>query len=193
MLHSLSNRMALRLANHGIINPESIEVYVYGFELVFSFAFSTAIILLIGILLSRLLETVVFLTIFVLLRSFTGGYHAKTFIKCAVVTFSTYLSVIILSMFVSRLPLYIYIICLLIGLSIISAVAPVENPNKEIPQNKRIRHKIISIILYLVFSTMGLLFYNYKMAITSSVFFSLIADIILLLPKETMKGDLENG
>lgn len=185
--------MALRLANHGIINPESIEVYVYGFELVFSFAFSTAIILLIGILLSRLLETVVFLTIFVLLRSFTGGYHAKTFIKCAVVTFSTYLSVIILSMFVSRLPLYIYIICLLIGLSIISAVAPVENPNKEIPQNKRIRHKIISIILYLVFSTMGLLFYNYKMAITSSVFFSLIADIILLLPKETMKGDLENG
>ena len=173
MLHTLSNRMATRLANHGIINSESIEVYVYGLELVFSFFFSSVVILLIGILLSRVWETIVFLTIFVLLRSFTGGYHAKTFTRCAIVTFTTYISVIVLSIFVRYIPLYVYIM--------------------EIPQNKKIKHKITSMIIYLVFVTAGLFFYYYNVAITSSVFFSLVADIVLLLPKENMKGDLGSG
>ena len=193
MLHTLSNRMATRLANHGIINSESIEVYVYGLELVFSFFFSSVVILLIGILLSKVWETIVFLTIFVLLRSFTGGYHAKTFTRCAIVTFTTYISVIVLSIFVSYIPLYVYIMGVVIGFLIIAIVAPVEHPNKEIPQNKKIKHKITSMIIYLVFVTAGLFFHHYNMAITSSVFFSLVADIVLLLPKENMKGDLESG
>lgn len=190
MLHALSNRMAARLKNRGIINDENIDVYTYGFELLFSFLFSTSVIILIGTIMSKILETLVFLSIFVILRSYTGGYHAKTYAKCTVVTFSTYISVILLTVFIEFVPKSIYILGTSLCLLIIGVLAPIENQNKKILSSKKIRHKVTSIILGMAFSVIGLLFYRYNVAIVKAVLFSIIADVILMFPTIIMKGEV---
>lgn len=190
MLHALSNRMAARLKNRGIINDENIDVYTYGFELLFSFLFSTSVIILIGTIMSKILETLVFLSIFVILRSYTGGYHAETYAKCTVVTFSTYILVILLTVFIEFVPKSIYILGTSLCLLIIGVLAPIENQNKKILSSKKIRHKVTSIILGMAFSVIGLLFYRYNVAIVKAVLFSIIADVILMFPTIIMKGEV---
>ena len=182
--------MAARLKNRGIINDENIDVYTYGFELLFSFLFSTSVIILIGTIMSKMLETLVFLGIFVILRSYTGGYHAKTYAKCTVVTFSTYISVILLTVFIEFVPKSIYILGTSLCLLIIGVLAPIENQNKKILSSKKVRHKVTSIILGMAFSVIGLLFYRYNVAIVKAVLFSIIADVILMCPTLIMKGEV---
>ncbi len=189
MLHTISERFASRFARHGIISHDSIDVYVYGLELIFSFFASTSVILLIGTILSKIIETLIFLSVFVVLRSFTGGYHAKTYLRCAIVTYSTYLSVIICSSYIVVLRTA-YVIGMLMALLIIAILSPIENPNKTIHPRKKIRHKITSILITISFSVLGYILELNNKAIMSVVFFSIIADVILMIPNIIKKGEL---
>ena len=73
MLNKTAVRLAKKLLSLQIITEEVFDIYVYGLELLLSFFFSSSVIVIIGTILGRVIETLVFLLVFVLLRSFTGG------------------------------------------------------------------------------------------------------------------------
>lgn len=191
MLERLSDRIANSLVLQGIISKEDVDVYSYGLALLISFLFNSIVMLIVGILSHRLIETLLFLAVFVLLRSFTGGYHADTFQKCTVITFSTYGSVILLSTLNVITPVYLFAV--IVGLFIIVWVAPVEHPNKEISARKKVHHKVTSLVLYIVFSASGFLLGNFNTRYKSVVFFALLADVVLLFIKNSKKGEVQNG
>ena len=66
MNHKLSVLICQKLAKHGIISKDIEEVYIYGFELILSFLISVSIILTIGIFITKIFETIVFLVLFIL-------------------------------------------------------------------------------------------------------------------------------
>lgn len=189
MLEKVSDKIANSLVLQGIISKDDVEVYSYGLALLISFLFNTLVMLIVGGLIHRLIETLLFLAVFVLLRSFTGGYHADTFQKCMIITFSTYGSVIMLSSINVVLP--VYFVAVLVGFFIVLAMAPVEHPNKEISDRKKVHHKITSIALYLFFSVSGFLLNNYNTRYKSVIFFALFADIVLLFIRKSKKGEEE--
>lgn len=190
MLYRISSGIAKKMATFGIVSQESVDTYVYGIELLVSFFFSAGIIITIGLIAGKIIETIVFLSVFIILRSFTGGFHANTFIKCTIITLLTYGIVLLLSCFIT-IPLPVYLAFTLIELVLISIFAPIENINKPIKGKKRIRHKVTSIVLLILFAGIGFLlnyFFNLK-ALGSTVFFSLVVDTLLLFPREKRKEE----
>ena len=78
MLNKMAVKITDKLVLKKIVSDDMADIYIYGFELLISFFFSTIGVLIIGIILGRFLQTLMFLATFILLRSFTGGYHANT-------------------------------------------------------------------------------------------------------------------
>ena len=191
MLEYLSDKIAKVLVSQKIISDCDMDVYAYGLALLLSFIFNTVIMFVIGIITHRLVETILFLIVFVILRSFSGGYHADTFLKCMIITFSTYALVISLS--AVKVSLIVYLAILFVGFFIVLIKTPIEHPNKEISVRDKKHHKITSVILYTVFSGLGVVLDNYNTRFKSTIFFALLTVIVLLFIKESTKGDIQNG
>ena len=65
MLNKLAVKITTKLLSHKVITDEMSDIYIYGFKLLLSFLFSTTIIVIIGAILGRIIQTFVFLTIFI--------------------------------------------------------------------------------------------------------------------------------
>ena len=182
MLNKTACFMAKRLLQSQIIQQDSYDVYVYGFELLLAFLLSTSLVILIGIIIKKIAETIVFLTVFIFLRSFSGGYHANKYYICIIGTICVYIAVILLASFL-HVNTVMYGFLVVIGFVMLYILAPVENPNKKITMKKKRLYKWISIALFLSFAAVGILSACAFSMETNTVFFTLCADILLMLPK----------
>ena len=149
MLNKMAVKITDKLVLKKIVSDDMADIYIYGFELLISFFFSTIGVLIIGIILGRFLQTLMFLATFILLRSFTGGYHANTYAVCSIVTFSLFGIVLLLAEFVF-VPLYLYPILGLIGTIIMVWQVPIEHPNKKLSDDQKRKYKVISLVLFLM-------------------------------------------
>lgn len=77
MITNLSNRISIFLLSKKIITLEEIKIYQYGFEMILSTILGFMITLAIGFLLNIKVLSLLYYTIFVLIRQLTGGYHAN--------------------------------------------------------------------------------------------------------------------
>ena len=186
MLNQIATKLSQRLLLKQVITADYFDIYVYGFELLISSLLSTSLILIFGILMGQLLQTITFLIVFILLRSFSGGYHANTYIVCSVVTFSCFGIVLLLSHFVT-IHWVMYIFLAAVGILLLLIFAPIENPNKEITPMQRKKHKKTSVLLFSVIVLLGFLSTNFLPNIGSTIFFTLMADLILLFIKTNRK------
>lgn len=182
MLNKMAVKITDKLVLKKIVSDDMADIYIYGFELLISFFFSTIGVLIIGIILGRFLQTLMFLATFILLRSFTGGYHANTYAVCSIVTFSLFGIVLLLAEFVF-VPLYLYPILGLIGTIIMVWQVPIEHPNKKLSDDQKRKYKVISLVLFLMFIAAGWLFCYFGSLLGAIVFYTLIADIMLLFFK----------
>jgi accessory gene regulator B len=187
MLNKLAAKISSKMLQRGIISDEMFDIYVYGFELVLSFLFGVAVMLFIGIVSDRIFHTLIFLLVFVTLRSFTGGYHANTYGVCFMVTISIFVVTLLLSEYIN-ISWWYYCFLLLIGVPIIYVVAPIEHPNKPLDMDDKARCKMISIILFLSFNTVGMVFTKVNVTLSAVIFFTLVFDLILLFYKSKEGG-----
>lgn len=151
MLHRLSKRIAESLLAKQCFAQEDLDIYIYGTELVLSFALGMSMILVLSVLFSALAEGLVFLASFILLRSYTGGYHCYTYVKC---------NTLFVCLFISALLLYRVMVLhtpvmaaatgvLLLGSgAVLLRYAPVEHPNKPLGQKHRRRCRAVALCLY---------------------------------------------
>ena len=99
MIHGLARRVALVFASYGECNEDEVDIYTYALEAMIAPIVNIVICLIISLVFGRLLEGTIFILAFMLLRRFTGGYHAKTHYKC-ILTFCTVLALSFLLSFV---------------------------------------------------------------------------------------------
>lgn len=180
MEHTMAVKLSNFLLSNKIIPEEYYEVYVYGNELLLSFVFSTSIILVIGLLIDRFIQTLLFLLIFILVRRYTGGYHANTYFKCKLATVTTYLSVLALSEYTSIKKIH-FLVLLVAGLAIIISMGPIENPNKPISAIQRKRNKITGLGLFSLILVFSGILQNRQSTFSNSIFYSLLSIIILMI------------
>lgn len=96
VLRKLSDKIVSYLVDKKKIDKSESELYRYGLELLISNGTALLIVLSVGILLSVFYETILFLILFYLLRKFGGGYHAKTMLRCMILTIIVHLLFILL-------------------------------------------------------------------------------------------------
>ena len=180
MENKLAIWMCRRLRAKQVIDDEYEEVYVYGLELVLSFLISTSIILVIGILINQIMATLIFLATFILIRQYTGGYHANSYIMCKACTVVCY-SVSILLANVFPIPRLLFIALLALGCLIIWLWGPIENRHKPLTEHVKKKNKYTALLLFAIWSVIGLIVSFVQPLISNTVFYTLCVIIVLMI------------
>lgn len=164
MIEKLVNLYIVNQLNMGMITKENINVYRYGYTLMFEMLINVIIAFIIGFFFHELSVVTFFLLSFIPLRSYCGGYHAPKAWMCVLLS-NTFIIVVIL--FSENMDLnsninfmfLVEIVC--IGLIIL--MAPIQSPSKKLNENERILYKkyirlilVIQLIIEMFFFAFGL-------------------------------------
>lgn len=160
MIRRLSLEIADYLFYRRIISIDKYDVYRYGLEMIISTLAGVMLILLCGLLTNSFIHAVIFYGLFVILRMFTGGYHADSHIACKLT--------LCLSFFMTNCTYYIladmfniimYIFISLFNLVTVIFFSPVECSKKPISNTAKKKNKFISIILYIILMLVSICLY----------------------------------
>lgn len=86
MATMLAERIVENLIATSVVEEVDRELYVYGFFLLITRFFFFLVTVIFGCLLGIPFESVIFYIVFILLRSYAGGVHAKTEVACTIWT-----------------------------------------------------------------------------------------------------------
>lgn len=182
MVNHLAETFATKMVIKKIIDIDDKECYVYGLELLISKIIVFGVILVISIITQTIIPSIIFISSYIFLRQYSGGYHCKTAEMCMLVSIFIYL-IFLITLKLSLLYLDIY----LLGLSAISyfivlLFSPLADANKEIDDDEKKKYKTISLIFAsIMILSIAVCFFLEIHFVFISISCSLIADAIFLL------------
>lgn len=134
--------------------------------------------LIIGALLHRFIETLIFMLVFILLRSLAGGYHCEKAGSCFILSISVYLTVMLSYKYLCGISAYwIYAICLADLIAVI-ILSPVVSPNKPLSEKVKNKNRRISIFVTAIYITVALVMLYCKISYAFVVFESITVSVI---------------
>lgn len=140
MFGNLSERITEWLLANETIPREDKEIYQYGIQqgLFTLLNFGTTVI--IGLVSGLLWESMLFMTAYIPLRSYAGGYHAKTAVRCY------FFSIVMMCavLWVMGHVMYSGLICgclTAISASLIWFLVPVEDKNKPLDDTEKVVYR----------------------------------------------------
>lgn len=131
-----------------VIEEDDRELYCYGYFLLITRFFFFLVTAITGFLAGVLLESVVFYGMFMLLRTYAGGVHAKTERQCTVLTTIT-LSASILGIKVMGqiLSMLVPLAMLAFGSISIALLSPLDTQEKPLDESEKKHYRLICLIL----------------------------------------------
>ena len=191
MISFLSTGMALFLVKKGIIDDETCEVCQYGFEIIVSTGLGAFLVLLIGIVSGELMASVLFYSLFVGIRLFTGGYHASTHFRCKCLLCCSCLFVVILKKtFISLYCLYLQETIIILYLICVFLYAPIEHKYAPMTEETKIANRKRAIVISVIIAIVQIPIYYLNKKISLIVTFSLfiVAFLMVISKKERRKS-----
>lgn len=160
MNYLVSKILAFITDQNVISSDEEVQdFYRYGIEITISSLLNIILVLSIGLLIHHVIESVIFLSLFILIRSFTGGYHADTYFRCNLLMCVTFILTIFANIITSdkiTLSIAIGLVCLT-EITVV-LLGPIENKNKPIDGSKKPKLKIMGLIVTLTVNCIGIIF-----------------------------------
>lgn len=193
MLHILSKRIAFLVCEKTDLLP--LEIYVYGFELIISSIIETSALLLVGFLIGKIIETMLFLFSFSSIRFFSGGYHANSYLKCFAVTLVNYFLVLFLYNnlidFSVNIILVFSLVTFILSLILFIKVCPVKSKGKTI-LNYKMQKRLSVIALCINMALVMVLFYILKNSILIIVLPTILMVDTLIIIEKIKQGVVKN-
>lgn len=123
----------------GIIQDINISIYRYGYVLMLEGSINIFISILLGLLLGKIKNCLLFFLFFVPLRSFCGGYHAKKTWQCVVLSNLVLMSAVIMSNWILQFDfsLRFYILGIILLGSVIFCFSPIDDRNKRLNDSEK--------------------------------------------------------
>ena len=171
MIDLLGSKISSKFVEHKIITEDMVDIYKYGVEITISSIIGFALVLIIGLIFKSLMQALIFYMVFIILRSFTGGYHASSYLKCNLVFSITASLVIFFSKAATEVQFSTGVInsLFLPALSVFIWLAPIENPNKTIEKKRRIYFKTGSVLAAVILYIFSLVLYIYNHTFESAI------------------------
>lgn len=140
MFAKVAKQLAVQLEENQIIKSDDRELYVYGLNQGMSILLNIATTLGIGLLFGTVLQLVVFMVAYIPLRSYAGGYHARTPVRCYLISIAM-LTIISLLIKYITLVRWVYLIETVISSVIIAILSPVADNNKPLDEIEIVVYK----------------------------------------------------
>lgn len=166
-----------------LLKPKK-NIYIYGFEIIYSTLFCTISILLFGLLLKQIPQTLTFLLVFSLGRVLAGGFHASTYRNCYILTMLCFLFTQFLSYALTQTP-FLQMIILLFSVFYLGLNGPVYSAKKAIKLELYLKHKKTLLAFLSVISILTILFIlNTSFFVSSEISSTLFMVTILFFIKQ---------
>ncbi len=182
-MNQISVKVISFISKYVDITPEMIDVYRYGIEITISTILNITLVLLCSLILNDVFAGLIYLFVFVLLRSFTGGYHATTYFKCNLTIVSTFIIAFICYKIITyyELPLFVCESAALINLIPIIIFSPVPNKHKPLTDVKKKSSYKLSLIIASALSLIGLVFFVLKNPIGVMIIITVTVVSVLII------------
>ena len=182
MLGRIADSIVVLFLKKNIINEDELPVYQYGMQVLIGNIAGMLTVLIVGILISRLVESIIFITIYATLRIYTGGYHARTPLICNIVFLGTYLVTVMLEAL--KVNNSVVWIMYLLSCLIILRFSPIENVNNELDDRDKEIYRNKSLIistLLLMLLLAGDITDRYSNGAVNNIMMNMYSDISLYM------------
>lgn len=194
-MNKLSSCITDILWKQGILQDNDINKCNYGLDIFISSTLEVLSILIISLFINNFIETLLFFIAFIPLRIYAGGYHAKTRLKCFIISIVVYT---LFTVTIAAIPEKYYglssSLLTLISLTIILPNEPVIHYNKtvtKIEKNiyKRISSKIcIAETLFLIFLSIAAPNNKFELSIALGQTSVAISMLIAIVEKKLLRN-----
>lgn len=190
MIQKIIDRIIEKQVQNRTIAFEEINIYKYGYILMFEVVVNVLLALMIGMIFNSLGVVLFFLGMYIPLRSFCGGWHADTLCKCTFISnFILLIEILCVRSVAQHINIFVLLFMFLVSVMLIIYMAPVETSTKKISKEEGIRYKKkIRIIILVQITIMTLLIMlelkNYVFVVT---YVYIVQGILLLLEKLSCK------
>lgn len=129
----LSRRIGDNLVRSDVVKAEDAEIYIYGINQILVSVVNVLSALIIGLIFGVFLEIAVFMAAYIPLRSFAGGFHAKTPLRCYI--FSVIMLIVVsIGLKYLSIAAWVYYADLAVSFVIVLVLSPVEDRNKPLDE-----------------------------------------------------------
>lgn len=134
-MEKLVNKLTEYLIHKEVILQEKKNIYQFGFQVGLEVTLNTVISILIAVACNMEIECIVFFMVFIPLRSYAGGLHLNSYIKCMI---CSCLSLLLILLIVKYIDINRILMMCIITLSIIiiKVIKPVEHVNRPVSRKK---------------------------------------------------------
>lgn len=163
MFSAISQKLTKFLLNKDVIQKENLEIYQFGIEQFLTTFLNILTTLILGILFNEVFQGILFVIAFMILRAYSGGYHASTPIKCYL--FSTFSIAVALSvMKFIEINNFICIGLLLLSGIVIILLSPVSTVNKPLDNIERVVYRKKAIFIWCTETCAALIFIGFNIS-----------------------------
>lgn len=157
MFYKASVYIANILEQQNRFKAEDKELYRYGIQQGLNLVLNILTTIIIGCFCDMIYPSILFLLCYMPLRSFCGGYHAKTHIRCYIYSVIMINCILLVAKYFT-FSILVYEILVLVSLIAIFLLVPVEDKNKVLDSDeKRVFRKractiaVLEVLIYHIF------------------------------------------
>lgn len=167
----------------GILSEEDIEKMAYGMQVILSECVKIILMSIFFAILGLLPEFLFAFTLLASIRSYSGGLHFYTWLKCFVFSFAFFIIAILVLPNISYINKdSIYVILSISSLIITFIFAPMTSKHRPIRDRKRIFHsKVIALSITLVWLIIMLVFFQHSNLLSIGIWIITLQNTQLLI------------
>lgn len=148
MIDKISLAVAVFLASHDGTPDDRTAVYQVGTDVLISTVLTVAGVLGLATLLHNIVGGILYIVCFITVRSYTGGHHASTRLRCFILTCGIYVITALTAVIVVPEAFFCMVVVVFsLGNWVIWKYVPVENKNKRLPPDWKQRNRMKSWII----------------------------------------------
>ena len=155
-LNNMSDKIADWLILQKAITTDERELYAYAVHCLFSLLYPIVFASVIGAFLGMITEAIAMIMPFILIRKFSGGYHADSFKKCLVLSSIVIIVTLLIGKYIKNI--FIVNIMYIAATILLMVFSPIDSVNKRLDDNdKKFCKKVTIFIVAVIFGVVGVL------------------------------------
>lgn len=172
----LAGKIGNNLIQSSVIKEEDAEIYIYGINQILVSVLNVSSALIIGLIFGVFFEIAIFMAAYIPLRSFAGGYHAQTPLRCYV--FSVIMLIVVsIGLKYLHIAEWIYYAVLVAATLVVLVLSPVEDRNKPLDDIEHKIYKRRTVLIAAVELTLALLL---KLLMLDDLFIATVYSFVVL-------------
>ncbi|WP_077610048.1 accessory gene regulator B family protein [Clostridium sp. Marseille-P2415] len=152
MIYYIADELSLCLVVNKIIPIEKRKYYTYGIELILNDLLIFIMVISLALITNTIAISILFTFSFCLLRTYTGGYHSKSYARCCVTAMVNYLSLLVFNSVLEEFRLYAGVIMMILSVPVVWIFSPIKHDNHPFNEREKEKYKKVSRILIIIIS-----------------------------------------